>query len=39
MLFSLILSRILSSSGIAWNSREASKAASITACGTPWPAM
>ena len=35
MLFSLILSRSFSSSGIAWNSREAAKAASMTACGTP----
>ena len=35
MLFSLILSRILSSSGIAWNSREAWKAASTISCGTP----
>ncbi len=35
MLFSLIFSACLSSSGIAWNSREAANASSMTACGTP----
>ena len=38
MLFSLIGSRCLSVIGIAWNSREASKAASMIAGGTPCPA-
>jgi len=38
MLFSLIFSERLSSIGAAWNSRDAAKASSITACGTPWPA-
>ena len=37
MLFWLSFSASLSSSGSAWNSREAAKAASITAGGTPWP--
>src|SRR2546426_4122061 len=37
MLAWLSLRASLSSSGSAWNSREAAKAASIVAGGTPWP--
>ena len=37
MLFWFSFSASLSSRGSAWNSREAAKAASITACDTPWP--
>jgi len=38
MLFWLSLSASLSDSGRAWNSREAAKALSMSASGTPWPA-